>query len=301
MYKQLTKTAQRLRNPKRKKLTSSTNADKSIIGPGSNRPVNHYSVLCESPDGSAFAFVLDQKSQPLLVYGKLCGTDRSHIIVNRIYSRGYQQLTDLPDDIVEQEVARALASREKSLQNAQQPSTAAHSIPVPLEPTERVCPLPEPTSATAARKSRERSIKDPDQEGENSPSKETANLHPDSDLASLSLRELYDLAKGIHGVPDRQATSETRRYRSAVVKAFAKSWARGFCQFCGNIAQYEDAEGRPRLHVHHIQYLDQGGQDAVENVVAICPNCHDIIHLRQARADADILRAAVTNQLLNFA
>ncbi|MGO9568470.1 MAG: HNH endonuclease [Desulfomonilaceae bacterium] len=85
------------------------------------------------------------------------------------------------------------------------------------------------------------------------------------------------------------------------MKAFAKSWARGFCQFCGNIAQYEDAEGRPRLHVHHIQYLDQGGQDAVENVVAICPNCHDIIHLRQARADADILRAAVTNQLLNFA
>ena len=34
----------------------------------------------------------------------------------------------------------------------------------------------------------------------------------------------------------------------------------------------------PYLEVHHIKPLSQGGEDSLENVKAICPNCHRKIH-----------------------
>ncbi len=116
-------------------------------------------------------------------------------------------------------------------------------------------------------------------------------------LGTLSVKELFQLAKDIQGLVVREGNEQTHRTRSQVVKAFAKAWANGICQFCGNQAQYGDKDGTPRLHVHHIVYLENEGEDSVENVVAICPNCHDIIHIRQDEADADFLKLKVQRRL----
>jgi len=118
-----------------------------------------------------------------------------------------------------------------------------------------------------------------------------------SDLGSLSVKELFQLAKGIRGCLNLQEDLGTRRSRSEIVKAFAKAWASGVCQFCRNMAQYTDRDGTSRLHVHHIVYLENAGEDCIENVVAICPNCHDIIHIRQDKTEEALLKARVEAQL----
>jgi len=51
--------------------------------------------------------------------------------------------------------------------------------------------------------------------------------------------------------------------------------ANGICEYCGNPAPFNRAsDGTPYLEIHHKKPLSQGGDDSVENAVALCPNCH---------------------------
>ncbi len=51
--------------------------------------------------------------------------------------------------------------------------------------------------------------------------------------------------------------------------------ADGFCESCRKAAPFfRRSDGTPFLEVHHSIPLAQGGEDTVENSVALCPNCH---------------------------
>lgn len=53
--------------------------------------------------------------------------------------------------------------------------------------------------------------------------------------------------------------------------------ANGNCEdeACGKIAPFDrSSNGTPYLEVHHRKQLSDGGDDTVENAVALCPNCH---------------------------
>jgi hypothetical protein len=63
--------------------------------------------------------------------------------------------------------------------------------------------------------------------------------------------------------------------RDPAVVAYALRMAKGICGDCGNSAPFvSNRTGLPFLEVHHVQMLKDGGSDTVENVVALCPNCH---------------------------
>ena len=34
----------------------------------------------------------------------------------------------------------------------------------------------------------------------------------------------------------------------------------------------------PLLHAHHIDYVEEGGDNSEENLIALCPNCHTMVH-----------------------
>lgn len=42
----------------------------------------------------------------------------------------------------------------------------------------------------------------------------------------------------------------------------------------------------PLVHVHHIDYVDNGGPDTEENLVALCPTCHARVHIRNIPDEA---------------
>ena len=68
-------------------------------------------------------------------------------------------------------------------------------------------------------------------------------------------------------------------YRNPDVAAEVLLRAGGICEQCGSIAPFRRAsDGSPYLEVHHRTRLADGGEDTVENAIAVCPNCHRESH-----------------------
>jgi 5-methylcytosine-specific restriction protein A len=60
--------------------------------------------------------------------------------------------------------------------------------------------------------------------------------------------------------------------------------AAGNCEGCGGEAPFvRNSDGSPYLEVHHKIRLADGGEDTVENALALCPNCHRREHYGPTR------------------
>lgn len=87
--------------------------------------------------------------------------------------------------------------------------------------------------------------------------------------------------------------------RSPWVSEYAKRWANGVCQLCEQDAPFKDKSGDPFLESHHIIWLARGGDDSIENSIALCPNCHRKIHALDLESDSAILIQKVEEQMAN--
>jgi 5-methylcytosine-specific restriction endonuclease McrA len=68
-----------------------------------------------------------------------------------------------------------------------------------------------------------------------------------------------------------------RRNADVVVEVLAR--AKGRCERCHSPAPFlRVRDGTPFLEVHHRVTLANGGEDTVENAIALCPNCHRLLH-----------------------
>jgi 5-methylcytosine-specific restriction endonuclease McrA len=72
--------------------------------------------------------------------------------------------------------------------------------------------------------------------------------------------------------------------RNPDVIAEALFLADGMCGGCRERAPFERLEDdSPYLEVHHLVPLSEGGEDTVENAIALCANCHRREHFGPAR------------------
>ncbi|MBU8915112.1 HNH endonuclease [Bacillus sp. FJAT-29953] len=79
--------------------------------------------------------------------------------------------------------------------------------------------------------------------------------------------------------PDTYEVTTKAFNRNAYVIAEVLIRANGICERCGKGAPFKRAsDGTPYLEVHHIKRLADGGEDTVENAMAVCPNCHRELH-----------------------
>jgi predicted HNH restriction endonuclease len=68
-----------------------------------------------------------------------------------------------------------------------------------------------------------------------------------------------------------------KRDPAVVITALRR--ASGICEHCLNAAPFiRDSDGTPYLEVHHVKSLSEGGADSINNVKALCPNCHRYLH-----------------------
>lgn len=91
------------------------------------------------------------------------------------------------------------------------------------------------------------------------------------------------------GVGVRETSSRAFE-RNTYVAELAKRKANGLCQLCENPAPFKNEAGNPFLETHHIEWLSQGGEDTIENTVALCPNCHRKMHILDSKSDRGKLR-----------
>ena len=113
-------------------------------------------------------------------------------------------------------------------------------------------------------------------------------------VTASSVMSLSDLKRAaIHYSQLHPVVQEVTRQqfqRSDSIKRYVKARANGYCQLCGQYAPFYDADGVPYLEVHHIIWLSRGGSDTLDNVAALCPNCHRKMHIVQSQADIDKLK-----------
>ena len=75
--------------------------------------------------------------------------------------------------------------------------------------------------------------------------------------------------------PEIERIMVRRFKRNPDVVAEVLKRAKGVCEICNNPAPFiRKSDSEPYLEVHHKIRLADGGEDSVENALAICPNCH---------------------------
>ncbi len=86
-------------------------------------------------------------------------------------------------------------------------------------------------------------------------------------------------------------TVQSQQYeRDQAVAEHAKRRAAGQCQLCLEPAPFRRTDGEPYLETHHIVWLAHGGDDSIQNTVALCPNCHRKMHVLDREHDRATLR-----------
>jgi len=67
--------------------------------------------------------------------------------------------------------------------------------------------------------------------------------------------------------------------RNADVVVAVLERANGYCEKCESKAPFiRKKDNTPYLEVHHKILLAEGGEDSIENAIAVCPNCHRELH-----------------------
>ncbi|HFQ5010415.1 TPA: HNH endonuclease [Vibrio vulnificus] len=86
--------------------------------------------------------------------------------------------------------------------------------------------------------------------------------------------------KNVIGVlePEKETVSVTLYKRDPLVVAETLRLANGYCELCEVKSPFKTKSGRDYLEVHHVIPLSKQGSDTVSNTVALCPNCHRMLH-----------------------
>jgi len=97
-----------------------------------------------------------------------------------------------------------------------------------------------------------------------------------TDLSTLI--ELYSNDKTVvESIKIIEGSNKIRR-GSFLTRRRALENANFTCGICKEDAKsYHDA-GQPYLEIHHIKPLTQGGEDSLDNILVLCPNCHRKVH-----------------------
>jgi len=96
---------------------------------------------------------------------------------------------------------------------------------------------------------------------------------------SLTSEERRSQLTATPRLPQKVEVISTTFVRNQYVVAEVLIRADGTCENCKQPAPFNRAtDGTPYLEVHHKKRLADGGEDSVDNAVALCPNCHRRAH-----------------------
>lgn len=79
--------------------------------------------------------------------------------------------------------------------------------------------------------------------------------------------------------PDIYISTTSKFKRNPDVVAEVLFRAKGKCEECKKDAPFiRKSDNTPYLEVHHKISLSEGGDDTIDNCIAVCPNCHRKLH-----------------------
>jgi hypothetical protein len=114
--------------------------------------------------------------------------------------------------------------------------------------------------------------------------------------AALSLSELVKKAELAAPVAQKVELTSSSYVRNPYVSTLAKRLAQGICDLCQQSAPFLMVDAEPYLESHHVVWLSHGGVDLIQNVVALCPNCHRKMHYLENAEDLAVLNNRLSNR-----
>lgn len=117
-------------------------------------------------------------------------------------------------------------------------------------------------------------------------------------LRKLNKQQIKRLAESKKETTQSYRLTETKSIeRDEYIKLYALERAKGNCQLCEKPAPFNRKNGSPYLEVHHIEYLANEGSDTIDNVAALCPNCHRKMHSLEENKDVEKLKKVALERL----
>ena len=117
-------------------------------------------------------------------------------------------------------------------------------------------------------------------------------------LRKLNKQQIKRLAESKKETTQSYRLTETKSIeRDEYIKLYALERAKGNCQLCEKPAPFNRKNGSPYLEVHHIEYLANEGSDTIDNVAALCPNCHRKMHSLEENKDIEKLKKVALEKL----
>ncbi|WP_219845142.1 MULTISPECIES: NUDIX domain-containing protein [unclassified Paenibacillus] len=99
------------------------------------------------------------------------------------------------------------------------------------------------------------------------------------DISKRSIKEeRRNRLKNAAKAPGTVKVTSTQFVRNGDVIVEVLERAKGVCEKCKKPAPFLRKDFTPYLEVHHVKPLSEGGDDTVENAMAVCPNCHRAAH-----------------------
>lgn len=106
----------------------------------------------------------------------------------------------------------------------------------------------------------------------------------------LTDKELVKRAANIRSRAGCRRATINLYEKNVYVAELARRKANGSCQLCEQPAPFRDRNGRAFLETHHIKRISEGGEDTIDNTVALCPNCHAKMHALNLKSDCRRLK-----------
>jgi len=97
-----------------------------------------------------------------------------------------------------------------------------------------------------------------------------------SKISSMALKQMVESQP--KSKPSKRTTSSVTFVRDEKIVKYALLRANGVCELCDKNAPFLKKDGSPFLEVHHIDFMKNNGNDLIDNVSALCPNCHRKMH-----------------------
>jgi len=122
-----------------------------------------------------------------------------------------------------------------------------------------------------------------------------AEVARERQIVKLDRVELVHRAKQAAKVPGSRLVVAKQYQRNEYVSEEARRRSQGTCQLCNVAAPFFNKSGQPYLEVHHVMWLARGGEDSLENTVALCPNCHRRMHVLDLDSDKNLLLSQIAS------
>lgn len=103
-------------------------------------------------------------------------------------------------------------------------------------------------------------------------------------------------------IPEKIEIKSKIYKRNIDLKLFVLKRARNICEYCKNkkneIIWIDENKTKSYLEVHHIDFLSENGKDTLDNVIALCPNCHKKAHHSNNKKLIKVKMKEISKELL---